>query len=164
MNVLFRHEWYWQNWILCCGEWLKIFLLSVITFDGLSTTHSLPHTLVISRNLHFWWLLKMATLSVSPFYCRTEAMYYREIQRTETPSCLPFKIITSMPQTPQSFMLMHVYIHTRHPCNAPSKNPGYRSGTESITVSNSLQRNTFKVGIALLTAMSLSSQQCGSVC
>ena len=45
------------------------------------------------------------------------------------------------PQTPQSFMLMHVYIHIRHPCNPPSKNHGYGPDTESITVSNGLQKN-----------------------
>ena len=48
------------------------------------------------RNLHFWLPLKMATPSVSLFYCRMEAVFYREIQRTGTASCLPFRIITSM--------------------------------------------------------------------
>ena len=50
---------------------------------------------VIYRPLHFWWLLKTATPSVSPFYCRMEPMCCRGIQRRETVSCLPFKITTS---------------------------------------------------------------------
>ena len=53
--------------------------------------------LVICRILHFWLLLKMATPSVSPFYCRAEEVYSRETTRTETASWLPFKITTSMP-------------------------------------------------------------------
>ena len=62
--------------------------------------------LLFHRNLLFWWLHKMATPSVSLFCCGTEAVYSREIQRTETASCLLFKTTTSM-ETSECMMIDH---------------------------------------------------------
>ena len=60
-------------------------------FSTLTSKHCLP----ICRNLHFWLLLKMATPSVSLFYCRMEAMWAKRTTRTETVSWLPLKITKS---------------------------------------------------------------------
>ena len=38
------------------------------------------------------------------------------------------------PRPPQFCMLMHTYIHIRHPCNSPSENPGYGPQRENYFI------------------------------
>ena len=59
------------------------------------------------RHLHFWLLLKMVTLNVSPFCCRMEAMCSKGTTKTETVSWLPFKITTSMAFTSSHSCMYH---------------------------------------------------------